>query len=128
MASDPDPDRLRALDERIAKLKGAPKKTGQSTAKGFSQGEVAWRMVIELATGIAVGTGIGYGLDRLFGTLPVFLVILSLCGFAAGVRTMMGTAREVEEKRVAEAARHDGAAPGAPSDDNGAASAAGREG
>jgi ATP synthase protein I len=98
MASDPDPDRLRALEARLKKVKGAPKAQPTSTAKGFSQGEVAWRMVIELATGIVLGAGIGYGIDVLAGTLPIFLIILSLLGFAAGIRTMLGTARELAHK------------------------------
>ncbi|SEC31359.1 AtpZ/AtpI family protein [Rhodobacter sp. 24-YEA-8] len=110
MASEPDPDRLRALEKRLGDLRGRPKSDKTSVAKGLSHGELAWRMVIELATGIMVGTGIGYGLDKLFGTLPFLLVIFSLLGFAAGVRTMMGTAREVAEKRAAEAARDDKAA------------------
>ena len=101
MASEPDPERLRALEDRLATLRGKPKAAQSSTAKGFSQGELAWRMVIELATGIMVGTGIGYGLDRLFGTLPIFLVIFSLLGFAAGVRAMLGTVREMTAKRAA---------------------------
>lgn len=113
MASEPDPDRLRALEKRLADLRGEPKQKATSVAKGLSHGELAWRMVIELSTGIVVGTAIGYGLDRLFGTLPILLVIFSLFGFAAGVRTMMGTAREVAEKRAAEAARDDMAASAA---------------
>lgn len=55
-------------------------------------------MVIELATGIMLGSAIGYGLDVLFGTLPVLLVIFSLFGFAAGIKTMLGTARELGRK------------------------------
>ncbi len=110
MASEPDPDRLRALEKRLEDLRSKPKSSRVSVAKGLSHGELAWRMVIELATGIVVGTGIGYGLDRLFGTLPFLLVIFSLFGFAAGVRTMMGTAREVAEKRAAEAANEGRAA------------------
>lgn len=98
MASEPDPERLRALEKRLAALRGKPKPERSTTAKGFSQGEVAWRMVIELATGIVLGTAIGYGLDVLFGTLPLLLVIFSLVGFAAGVRTMLGTARQMAEK------------------------------
>jgi ATP synthase protein I len=62
-------------------------------------------MVIELATGIVLGAGIGYGIDVLAGTLPVFLVIFSLFGFAAGIRTMLGTARELAEKNAATAAK-----------------------
>ena len=103
MSSEPDPERLRALEERMAKLTEKPKKKDLSTAKAFSQGEVAWRMVIELASGIIVGTGLGYGLDYWFGTMPIFLVILSVLGFIAGVRTMMGTARELQMKKLAEA-------------------------
>ncbi|MCU0902777.1 MAG: AtpZ/AtpI family protein [Tabrizicola sp.] len=105
MASEPDPNRLKALEEKLQKVKGKEPPPQSNTAKGFSQGEVAWRMVIELATGIMLGSAIGYGLDVLFGTLPVFLVIFSLLGFAAGVRTMLGSARELGRK--AEAAAKD---------------------
>ena len=98
MASEPDPDRLRALEARLQKVRGQPEPARTNTVKGFSQGEVAWRMVIELATGIMLGPAIGYGLDVLFGTLPIFLVIFSLFGFAAGVKTMLGSARELGRK------------------------------
>jgi ATP synthase protein I len=108
MASEPDPDRLRALEARLEKVREKPKAEATTTAKGFSQGEVAWRMVIELATGIMLGSGIGYGLDVLFGTLPIFLVIFSLVGFAAGIRTMLGTARELAQKTAATAAKDKG--------------------
>jgi ATP synthase protein I len=98
MASEPDPDRLKALEQKLQKIKGKEPPPRTNTVKGFSQGEVAWRMVIELATGIMLGTAIGYGIDVLFGTLPIFLVIFSLFGFAAGVKTMLGSARELGRK------------------------------
>jgi ATP synthase protein I len=98
MASEPDPDRLRALEARLEKVKAAPEATTSAAAKGFSQGEVAWRMVIELATGIMLGSAIGYGVDVLAGTLPIFLIIFSLLGFAAGIKTMLGSARELGRK------------------------------
>lgn len=98
MASEPDPDRLRALEARLAKAKDQAPDQQSSTAKGFSQGEVAWRMLIELMTGMFLGVGLGYGLDVLFGTLPIFLVIFSLFGFAAGIRTMLGSARQLAQK------------------------------
>jgi ATP synthase protein I len=108
MASEPDPDRLRALEARLAKVKENPKAEHTTTAKGFSQGEVAWRMVIELATGIVLGAGIGYGIDVLAGTLPIFLIIFSLFGFAAGIKTMLRTARELAQKTAATAAMDEG--------------------
>ena len=55
-------------------------------------------MVLELVTGMFLGLAIGYGLDALFGTLPVFLVIFALLGFAAGVKTMMNSARQLAKK------------------------------
>jgi ATP synthase protein I len=61
----------------------------------FSQGEVAWRMVVELVTGMVLGLAIGFGLDVLFNTRPIFLVIFSLLGFGAGIRVMLGTARQM---------------------------------
>ena len=108
MASDPDPDRLRALEARLPKVKGKAPEVRTNTVKGFSQGEVAWRMVIELMTGMLLGTVIGYGLDVLFGTLPIFLIIFSLFGFAAGVKTMLGSARQLAQKAADAAARDEG--------------------
>ena len=98
MESEPDPDRLRALEARLEQAKGKPKAERSATGRGFSQGEVAWRMVIELATGIMLGSAIGYGIDALLGTLPIFLIIFTLLGFAAGIKTMLGTARELGRK------------------------------
>jgi len=51
--------------------------------------------VIELVTGLLLGAGIGYGLDWFFDTMPLFLVVFTLLGFAAGVQTMLRSAREL---------------------------------
>jgi ATP synthase protein I len=96
MVEDPDPDRLRALETRLKQVKGEARKADASVGTGFSQGEVAWRMIIELVTGMVIGMGIGYGLDVLFGTLPICLIIFALLGFAAGVRTMLRTADQMK--------------------------------
>lgn len=102
MADEPDPDRLRALEERLGKVKGKPRQPGRSSmGKGFSQGEQAWRMIIELVTGMMIGMGIGYGIDTVFGTLPIFLIVFSLLGFAAGIKTMLRTAEEMKQAEAA---------------------------
>ena len=103
MGENPDPERLKGLDDRISALKKThepepPKETH------YSQAQQGWRMVIELVAGIVIGFGIGYGLDVLFGTLPIMLVIFTLLGFVAGVRTMMRTAAEFQAEQVAKAA------------------------
>lgn len=105
--SDPDPDRLRALQARIRAAKGPDAVQGSATGAGFSRGELAWRMVIELSVGMVLGLAIGYGLDRLFGTLPVFLIVFALLGFAAGIRTMLGTAAQMNAPQAGEHPAHD---------------------
>ncbi len=68
----------------------------------YSQANLAWRMVIELVSGLGIGFGIGYGLDWVFGTLPIFMVLFVMLGLAAGVKTMLRSAKEIQEKLLAE--------------------------
>lgn len=95
MADEPDAARMRDLEERIARAKQAqaPKPRSQDM---HARGEIAWRMIIELVAGLVIGFGIGYGLDVLFGTMPIFLVLFVLLGFAAGVNVMLRTAKELQ--------------------------------
>ncbi len=78
--------------------------------------EVAWRMVIELVSGLLIGFGIGYGLDWLFGTTPILMVLFFFFGFAAGIKTMLGTAAEMRKKQEAALAAAEGQAAEAASD------------
>ena len=103
MAHDPDPGRIDALEQKIEALKAKDKRV-PSAMKGIGQGEAAWRMVIELVTGMGLGLAIGYGLDVLFGTLPVMMVIFVLLGLAAGIRTMLRTAAELGKQAERSAA------------------------
>ena len=97
--------RLAQLEARIEALK-APKENKPHTEEHYSQAHLAWRMVLELVVGLMMGFGIGYGLDYLLGTLPVFLIVFTLLGLAAGIKTMMRSAREIQhEKMAAEADR-----------------------
>jgi ATP synthase protein I len=103
MSDDPDLARLRQLEERLAKATEKPMEKPRGAGTSFSQGELAWRMILELVTGMLLGLAIGYGLDAAFGTLPIFLVIFALFGFAAGIRTMMQTAKLMTAKAAVKA-------------------------
>lgn len=95
--TEPDRDeRLKDIEARIARLraKDAPRPHKE---EHYSQAQHAWRMVIELVAGLMIGFGMGYGLDTLFGTLPVFLVVFTLLGLAAGIKTMMRSAAEMQK-------------------------------
>lgn len=111
MNDEPDPERLKALEARIKAIKGPEVvETASDSGTDLTEANLAWQMVIELVSGIAIGFGIGWGLDALFGTRPIMLVIFTLLGFAAGVRVMLGTARQMQ----------DNAAPAATEDETGA--------
>ena len=92
-------DPLKSLEKKIEEAKKGvePQKFAQNK---FSAAEVGWRMIIELTAGVFIGFGLGYGLDFLFSTKPVFILLLTLFGFAAGVKTMMRSARELQKKEL----------------------------
>ena len=106
MTEDDQKQRLAQLEDRLKAAKRAQEPTARADAD-FSGGELAWRMVTEMVAGLGIGFGIGYGLDVLFGTMPIMLVLFTFLGFAAGVKTMMRTAQEIQDRQVAEQAEDD---------------------
>jgi len=99
VSDDDHRQRLAQLEAQLdaARAANAPK---PHTEESYSQAHLAWRMVIELVSGLMIGFGIGYGLDRLFGTLPILLVLFTLLGLAAGIKTMLRSAREIQAGRT----------------------------
>ncbi|MHA3914030.1 AtpZ/AtpI family protein [Halovulum sp. GXIMD14793] len=97
MAKHPDGDRLDALGKRLEAIQAekAPKPVAPNK---YTSAGLAWRMVAELVVGMAMGLGIGFGLDRLFGTQPFLLMLFALLGFAAGVRVMIQTAQDFQKQ------------------------------
>lgn len=104
---DPDQaERLARLEDRINQLK-AKDAPAPHQENHYSQAQHAWRMVIELVAGLLIGFGMGYGLDHLLGTIPIFLVIFTMLGLAAGIKTMMRSAAEIQHQKLAEQADAD---------------------
>ena len=109
---DDDPAaRLAALEAKLAARRQTPEVKHHSE-EHYSQAQLAWRMVIELVAGLGIGFGIGYGLDSLFGTMPIFLVLFIFFGLAAGVLTMMRSAREVQRQQLERSGENEGDARG----------------
>ena len=100
MSEPHDADRLKALEAKIARLKEPPQ-VKDHAEEHYSQAQLAWRMVIELVAGLGIGCGMGYELDVLFGTLPIFMVVFTLLGLAAGIKTMLRSAQEIQDKKLA---------------------------
>ena len=87
--------KLKDLDN---KLRGLRKNSAKSSSdnQAFKSAHIGWRMVLELVIGIIIGVILGFSLDSFLNTSPIFLIILIFLGFAAGVRTMIKTAKEID--------------------------------
>ncbi|NOR61527.1 MAG: F0F1 ATP synthase subunit I [Rhodobacteraceae bacterium] len=102
MSDNPDPDRLKALAEKLEVAQAVPVHKKHDAGK-YSGAGPAWQMVVELTTGMAIGVILGLALDSWTGLAPLFIVVFTLLGFAAGVRVMMQTATAHQKKAEAKA-------------------------
>ena len=98
--ADDHAERMTALEDKIAALKGGEERRPHQD-EHYTQAQMAWRMVLELVTGLGIGFGIGYRLDQLFGSTPWLMIIFIFVGLAAGVKTMMRSAEEIQNDRLA---------------------------
>ena len=85
---------LRNLDRKLEEFKSTKEKNRPKQLKVNNAGG---RMVIELVTGMLIGVSLGMALDYLVGSEPLFLIVFSLLGFMAGVKTMVATAKKMNE-------------------------------
>ncbi len=101
--SNHEPDDLRELGEKLdeARRREAAKAPKQGNVAPLA---VAFRFTTELVAALIVGGALGWGLDWLFGTRPIFMVVLFFLGAAAGIRNVMAAANEMNE-RAAKAAK-----------------------
>lgn len=59
---------------------------------------IAGRLGLEIVIGVAVGSGLGYFLDRYFSTKPIFFIIFALFGVLAGVLNVYRFIKEFDER------------------------------
>ncbi len=82
-------DDLDDLEARLAeaKRKAFPEpKPLQVAGSAFGQGT---RLALELVSGVLVGAGLGYALDRWLGTTPWLMMLFFLLGLYAGFRNLL---------------------------------------
>ena len=106
-SEEPDPERLAALEKKLDEVKRARSPKPRADQQ-LSQANMAWRMVIEMVSGLGIGFGIGYGLDALLGTQPWLMVLFTLLGLAAGIKVMIRSAQEMQKEAAAKAADVEG--------------------
>lgn len=80
MKKDQD-SQLQDLEERINK---ARKSNASDDSDGPKNNFGATRVSIELMSGVLVGSGLGFIIDKYLDTLPIFFIICFFFGVAAG--------------------------------------------
>lgn len=91
--------KLADLDRRLESARSRGKRPGSDRRrKEFTAASMAWRMVIELVMAIMIGGAMGWGLDALFGSRPLFLIVFVVLGGVAGVRLVLRTAEEMNRE------------------------------
>ena len=95
------PDDLKRLGERIdeaARRHAQGPKRPTPNALG-----IAWRFGVEMIVALAVGAGLGLGIDWAFDrwspfhTRPWGMVVMFVLGAAAGIRNVMAAAKELND-------------------------------
>ena len=82
------PPSLDELEQRLlaARTREDNSPGGQKAGKAQMSGlGVGMRLATELVAGVAVGTGIGWGIDHLVGSSPWATLGFSVLGWAAGI-------------------------------------------
>lgn len=77
-----DDKKIDDLEAKIERFKKVDEKVEENSHA--KQHSMAMRIISDLLAAIFVGFMLGYGLDALFGTKPVFILIFLFVGIAAG--------------------------------------------
>ena len=93
-------DRLEALEKKLSASRQRHQPDEQGRANASMLG-LAWRLTIEMLAGIGVGGFIGWWMDKVLGTEPIFMLILLVLGMGAGLMNSVRTVTEMRRKQDA---------------------------
>jgi ATP synthase protein I len=94
-----NPDELRALGKRLDEIHRRDevrKIQPPPTALG-----IGLRFATEMVAAVLVGTAMGWGLDWLFGTSPIFVIVMFLFGAGAGILNITRASKEINQQIAA---------------------------
>lgn len=74
--------------------KTQPESTGGDLASGYAYG---MRIAVEFTGGTVVGFFIGWGLDKVFDTAPLWMLVFTFLGFGAGFLNVYRTMNGLDE-------------------------------
>ena len=86
-----EPDSLQDLSRRLDAVRQKNTPEPRRNASGGMVG-LAYRLTIEMIAAIGVSGFIGWWIDKVFDTKPLFMILLLFLGMAAGVMNAVRTA------------------------------------
>ena len=91
MSKDPFKTRLEIAKKKVSK------RNLDNTKHNPSPIGTAFKLSTELVSAVAVGTIIGFILDKTFGTKPWLILIFFFVGVAAGIMNVVKTAKKMQK-------------------------------
>tara|TARA_B100001093_G_C26497989_1_gene871985 strand:+ start:484 stop:759 length:276 start_codon:yes stop_codon:yes gene_type:complete len=91
MSNDPFKTRLQIAKSKLSK-KNIDNKNQNSSSLG-----AAFKLSTELVSAVAVGTIIGFILDKTFGTKPWLIIIFFFVGVVAGIINVVRSAKNMQK-------------------------------
>ena len=91
MQKDPFKTRLEIAKKKVSKRNLKQKKPNTSTIGS------AFKLSTELVSAVAVGTIIGFILDKTFGTKPWLILIFFFVGVIAGISNVIRSAKNMQK-------------------------------
>jgi ATP synthase protein I len=94
--------RLQRLERRLGEVRGPEAGHGNTGGSGSADPTgmgKAFRLSAEFMAGIIAGAGLGYAIDKVAGSSPWGLMILTVLGFCAGIYNVMRAAGFVRPQR-----------------------------
>ena len=95
--------RSEELGQKLSALKAQRAKVEIPAAqqRGQSDFGAAFKFAAELVVGVVMGGGLGWALDKQFGTAPWLMIVLVILGFAAGLLNVVRAAQQAQAKNEA---------------------------
>ena len=92
------PDDISQIEERIAKFKSSqgPKPKSEKREEFEYAAKTGFRVTTEMLSGVVIGAGIGYFLDKVLETKPFLLIVFLFLGAAAGFLNVYRFVRNAE--------------------------------
>ncbi len=89
-----EPDDIKNIARRINEFKdkhASLNKAPSIKENAYTQTSAGFQISVELLSGVLIGAGIGYVLDKLFSSQPWLIVIFTILGGAAGILNIYKT-------------------------------------